>query len=156
MVKLPTPLDKIIALTLLVKTRKIDWNGVFNAVAVDINPDSFTDKEILIPQVLGIRIADGIMAVQAKDAELLGKAASDIENWMHAETWMKADEAKARGFVDRITDDENQPVDASEFTLLAKFKNTPKALLKAASSTNAMLARMEMRLANYSSASAAK
>lgn len=84
------------------------------------------------------------------------QAASDIENWMHAETWMKAEEAKARGFVDRITDDENQPVDASEFTLLAKFKNTPKALLKAASSTNAMLARMEMRLANYSSASAAK
>lgn len=78
-VAMPTPLDKFIALTLLVKTQKIDWNGVFNAVAVDINPDNYTDTEILIPQVLGVRIADGIMAVQAKDAELLGKAASDIE-----------------------------------------------------------------------------
>lgn len=78
-VAMPTPLDKFLALTLLVKTQKIDWNGVFNAVAVDINPDNYTDKEILIPQVLGLRIADGIMAVQAKDAELLGKAASDIE-----------------------------------------------------------------------------
>ena len=78
-VAMPTPLDKFIALTLLVKSRKIDWNGVFNAVAVDINPDNYTDTEILIPQVLGLRIADGIMAVQAKDAELLGKAASDIE-----------------------------------------------------------------------------
>lgn len=78
-VAMPTPLDKFIALTLLVKTKKIDWNGVFNAVAVDINPDNYTDTEILIPQVLGLRIADGIMAVQAKDAELLGKAASDIE-----------------------------------------------------------------------------
>ena len=29
--------------------------------------------------MLGLRIADGIMAVQAKDAELFGKAASDIE-----------------------------------------------------------------------------
>ncbi len=78
-VAMPTPLDKFIALTLLVKTRKIDWNGVFNAVAVDINPDDYTDTDVLIPQVLGLRIADGIMAVQAKDAELLGKAASDIE-----------------------------------------------------------------------------
>lgn len=78
-VAMPTPLDKFIALTLLVKTKKIDWNGIFNAVAVDINPDNFSDTEILIPQVLGLRIADGIMAVQAKDAELLGKAASDIE-----------------------------------------------------------------------------
>lgn len=76
---MPTPLDKFIALTLLVKTRQIDWKGMFNAVAVDINPDNFTDKEILIPQILGVRIADGVMAVQAKDAELLGKAASDIE-----------------------------------------------------------------------------
>jgi hypothetical protein len=78
-VAMPTPLDKFIALTLLVKTKKIDWNGVFGAVAVDINADNYTDTEILIPQILGIRIADGIMAVQAKDAELLGKAASDIE-----------------------------------------------------------------------------
>ena len=78
-VAMPTPLDKFLALTLLVKTKKIDWNGVFNSVAVDINPDNFTDKDVLIPQVLGLRIADGIMAVQAKDAELLGKAASDIE-----------------------------------------------------------------------------
>lgn len=78
-VAMPTPLDKFLALTLLVKTRKIDWAGVFTAVAVDINPDDFTDKEVLIPQILGVRIADGIMAIQAKDAEMLGKTASDIE-----------------------------------------------------------------------------
>ena len=45
-VAMPTPLDKFIALTLLVKTKKIDWNGVFNAVAVDINPDKYTDTEV--------------------------------------------------------------------------------------------------------------
>jgi len=78
-VAMPTPLDKFLALTILVKTRKIDWAGVFTAVAVDINPDEFTDKEVLIPQILGVRIADGIMAIQAKDAEMLGKTASDIE-----------------------------------------------------------------------------
>lgn len=78
-VAMPTPLDKFLALSLLVKTKKIDWSGTFSAIAVDINPDNYSDTEVLIPQVLGIRIADGIMAVQAKDAELLGKAASDIE-----------------------------------------------------------------------------
>lgn len=78
-VAMPTPLDKFLALTLLVKTKDIDWNGTFNAVAVDIDPDKFTDKEVAIPELLGIRIADGVMAIQAKDAEMLGKAASDIE-----------------------------------------------------------------------------
>ena len=78
-VAMPTPLDKFLALTILVKTRKIDWTGVFNLVAADINPDDYTDTEVIIPQILGIRIADGIMAVQAKDEELLGQTASDIE-----------------------------------------------------------------------------
>ncbi|MCW1922508.1 hypothetical protein OKA05_08075 [Luteolibacter arcticus] len=76
---MPTPLDKFLALTLLVQTKEIDWSGTFTAIAVDIDPDQFTDVEVQIPQVLGIRIADGVMAVQAKDAEMLGKAASDIE-----------------------------------------------------------------------------
>lgn len=78
-VAMPTPLDKFLALSLLVKTKDIDWNGTFNAVAVDIDPDKYTDKDAVIPELLGIRIADGIMAIQAKDAEMLGKAASDIE-----------------------------------------------------------------------------
>lgn len=95
-VAMPTPLDKFIALTLLVKTRKIDWSGVFNSVAVDINPDAFTDKDVLVPQILGIRIADGIMAVQAKDAELLGKAASDIEKLAKKLDVSDGDLARAR------------------------------------------------------------
>lgn len=84
------------------------------------------------------------------------QSASDVENWMHAETWMKADEAKARGFVDRIGSEESQPVDSTAFTLLAKFKNTPKNLMQSASSAGALLARMEMRASKNSSASAAK
>ncbi len=95
-VAMPTPLDKFIALTLLVKTQNIDWNGVFNAVAVDINPDDYTDTDVLIPQVLGLRIADGIMAVQAKDAEFLGKAASDIEKLANKLDVSENDLARAR------------------------------------------------------------
>jgi hypothetical protein len=95
-VAMPTPLDKFLALTLLVKTQKIDWEGVFSSVAVSIDPDKFTDTEVLIPQVLGIRIADGIMAVQAKDAELLGKAAADIEKLAVKLKVGDADLARAR------------------------------------------------------------
>jgi hypothetical protein len=32
-----------------------------------------------MPMVLGVRIADGVMAIKARDVELLNKAASDIE-----------------------------------------------------------------------------
>ncbi len=95
-VAMPTPLDKFLALTLLVNTAKIDWVGTFHAVAVDINPDRYTDKEVSIPQVLGLRIADGIMAVQAKDAELLGKAASDIEKLATKLNVSNSDLARAR------------------------------------------------------------
>jgi len=95
-VAMPTPLDKFIALTLLVKTQNIDWVGVFNAVAVDINPDDFRDTKVAIPQMLGVRIADGIMAVQAKDAELLGKAASDIEKLAQKLDVSDGDLARAR------------------------------------------------------------
>jgi len=95
-VAMPTPLDKFIALTLLVKTQPIDWVGVFNAVAVDINPDDYTDRNVAIPQILGVRIADGIMAVQAKDAELLGGAASDIEKLAKKLDVSDTDLARAR------------------------------------------------------------
>lgn len=76
---MPTPYDKFIALDQLVPTGEINWNQTFRKVAVDLDPDQFTDKEIAIPMVLGVRIADGVMAVKARDVELLNKAASDIE-----------------------------------------------------------------------------
>jgi hypothetical protein len=76
---MPTPYDKFIALDQLVPSGQINWNQTFRKVAVDIDPDQFTDKEVAIPMALGIRIADGVMAVKARDVELLNKAASDIE-----------------------------------------------------------------------------
>jgi hypothetical protein len=76
---MPTPYDKFIALDQLVPSGEINWNQTFRKVAVDIDPDQFTDKDTVIPMILGIRIADGVMAVKARDVELLNKAASDIE-----------------------------------------------------------------------------
>lgn len=93
---MPTPLDKFIALTLLVNVKEIDWVGTFNKIAVDIDPDQYTDTQVQIPQVLGIRIADGVMAVQAKDAEMLGKAAVDIEKLAAKLKVPEGDLARAR------------------------------------------------------------
>lgn len=81
--------------------------------------------------------------------------ADDLANWMKAETWMKADEAKSRGFADKVTGDEQQMQDMA-FPLLAKFKNTPKALLERAPDARSMLAKMQMRIAKNSGASLAK
>src|SRR3954454_4232089 len=78
-VGMPTPYDKFLALDQLVPSGEINWGQTFRKVAVDIDPDQFTDKETVIPMVLGVRIADGVMAVKARDVELLNKAASDIE-----------------------------------------------------------------------------
>ena len=78
-VGMPTPYDKFIALDQVLTKTKVDWPQVFRKVAVDIDPDKFTDKDVAIPMILGVRIADGVMAIKAKDAELLNKCASDIE-----------------------------------------------------------------------------
>lgn len=78
-VGMPTPYDKFLALDQALTASKVNWGQVFRKVAVDIDPDAFTDKEVVIPMVLGIRIADGVMAIKALDAEMLNKCAADIE-----------------------------------------------------------------------------
>jgi hypothetical protein len=78
-VGMPTPYDKFLALDQALTNTKVNWGQIFRKVAVDIDPDTFTDKEVVIPMVLGIRIADGVMAIKALDAEMLNKCASDIE-----------------------------------------------------------------------------
>lgn len=76
---MPTPYDKFIALDQVMPPGTINWGQTFRKVAVDLDPDQFTDKDIAIPMALGIRIADGVMAIKARDVELLNRAASDIE-----------------------------------------------------------------------------
>lgn len=76
---MPSPFDKFLALNQVLSDTKLNWRKTFRQVAVDIDVDAFTDKDVAIPMVLGVRIADGVMAVKACDAELLNKCASDIE-----------------------------------------------------------------------------
>lgn len=76
---MPTPYDKFLALDAALPKGKVDWEKAYRGNARDIDPDNFKDKEFAVPMALGVRIADGVMAVKAKNAELLNACATDIE-----------------------------------------------------------------------------
>src|SRR2546423_15607164 len=48
-VGMPTPYDKFIALDQVLTKTKVKWDQTFRKVAVDIDPDSFTDKDVAVP-----------------------------------------------------------------------------------------------------------
>ena len=54
-----------------------------------------------------------------------GQTSEQIQAWMDAETWFTAEEAKAAGFVDEITDAHQMAASATKFERVAKFKNAP-------------------------------
>lgn len=58
-----------------------------------------------------------------------GQSPEQITAWMDAETWFTAEQALAAGFVDEITDGIALAASANRPALLAKFRNTPAALL---------------------------
>jgi hypothetical protein len=76
---MPTPYDKFLALDQALTNTKVDWSKLSRALGKPVDTDAFKDAEVAIPLALGVRIADGVMTVKAKDAELLNKCASDIE-----------------------------------------------------------------------------
>ena len=76
---MPTPYDKFLALDAALAKGKINWAAAYRATATKLDVDSFKDADGAVPMALGVRIADGAMAVKAKDAELLNQCASDIE-----------------------------------------------------------------------------
>ena len=55
------------------------WGGIYSKVEQDFEPADYQDKQIVIPILLGIRIADGLACVMVRDAEALGNCADDIE-----------------------------------------------------------------------------
>ena len=75
---MPSPFDKFLAIDIALKG-KVSWKKAYAENSEHLDPDKFTDKEVGIPLALGIRIADGVMAVKARDAELLNQCADDIE-----------------------------------------------------------------------------
>ncbi len=95
-VGMPSPYDKFIGLDHALSKGKINWGKAFRANAATIEPDALKDAEVAVPLALGVRIADGVMAVKAKDAELLNQCASDIERLAKKMGIVEADLSRGR------------------------------------------------------------
>lgn len=75
----PTPIDKMIALDGLLGKNGVNWASVWTKNQLDINPNDYSDVDVAIPVLLGMRMSDGVLAIKARDAEKLNEVASDIE-----------------------------------------------------------------------------
>ncbi|AKO18940.1 head maturation protease, ClpP-related [Xanthomonas oryzae] len=78
-----------------------------------------------------------------------GKALADIVQWMDAETWFTADEAKAHGFADRVVEVVGEKTASNHWNLSA-YQNAPIPLASPAEQDTAVAAQrraLERRLA---------
>lgn len=75
---LPNPSDKLIAIEESVGAGKIDWSALADGVAVDVDPNDFPDQADAA-MALGVKIADGIVAIKAQDVEKLNRSADQLE-----------------------------------------------------------------------------
>lgn len=74
------------------------------------------------------------------------QSADEIKKWMEAETWMLSGEAKSRGFVDFI-EDEEADINDMAFPMLKNFKNVPSEIRNTQSASHSLITKMEMRTA---------
>lgn len=78
---LPSPIDKFLGLDQMLeagKKKPVDWKGAYNKLSKRPEISKLTD-EADISLALGVRIADGVMAIKATYAEGLNECAADIE-----------------------------------------------------------------------------
>jgi hypothetical protein len=76
---LPSPMDKLLGLDAALGGKAVAWGGVYRELSHNADLSALKD-ETSICLALGVRIADGIMAVKAKDANALNECSSDIES----------------------------------------------------------------------------
>jgi hypothetical protein len=76
---LPSPYDKMLAIEVAAKGKKIQWGKVYDAVAIDVDANSCPDKTSAA-LALGVKIADGLVAVKSQDVEKLNSCATQIES----------------------------------------------------------------------------
>ncbi len=78
-VGLPSPIDKFLGLDLALKEKAVAWPQIYNDVARDADMGSLT-AEPDICLALGVKIADGVMAIKSQDAQALNDCARQIED----------------------------------------------------------------------------
>jgi hypothetical protein len=76
---LPSPYDKMLAIEVAAGDRKVDWSGVYDAIAIDVDANAMPDKTAAA-LALGVKIADGLVAVKSQDIEKLNTCATQIES----------------------------------------------------------------------------
>ncbi len=69
---LPSPMDKLLGLDAALGGKAVAWGGVYRELSHNADLSALKD-ETSICLALGVRIADGIMAVKAKDANALNE-----------------------------------------------------------------------------------
>ncbi len=93
---MPTPYDKFLALDIALGQAKVDWKSLYAKYKGVVDTDDLEDTQIEIPAALGVRIADGVMAIKARDAEALNECASDIEKLAEKLDVPEGDMARAK------------------------------------------------------------
>lgn len=75
---MPNPYDKLLAIEEVVGADKIDWNALADSMAVDVETNEIEGKPDAA-MALGVKIADGIVAIKAQNAEKLNRSADQLE-----------------------------------------------------------------------------
>lgn len=75
----PNPIDKFIALDDMFGG-KVNWKSIMEGVAQDVETQNVNDTDYLIPLLMGIRVADGVMTVKVRSVQDLNACADDIKD----------------------------------------------------------------------------
>lgn len=75
---LPSPYDKLLSIEVALDTTPVNWAEIYNGSAVDIDVNRLTERPDLA-LAMGVKIADGIVAVKGQNLEHLNACADQIE-----------------------------------------------------------------------------
>ena len=76
---LPSPYDKFLGLDQVLNLTFEDWKSVYNEIARSVDVSKYTDESD-IALALGVKIADGVMSIKARDVQGLNDCSKEIED----------------------------------------------------------------------------
>lgn len=127
----PAPPDPYGKFTALDNTfgGSIDWTKVLNQINQNIDSTEYTDLNFIVPLLTGVRICDGVMAVKARESEILKECADDIEDFARRLGVKEEDLV----FAERIRDMALQGDWLGVYTNLSLLQNRVQKTMSAAS-----------------------
>lgn len=75
---LPSPYDKFLGLDQVLNLTFEDWKTVYNEIARSVDVSKYTDESD-VALALGVKIADGVMSIKARDVQGLNDCSKEIE-----------------------------------------------------------------------------